>query len=91
VIGVVSTPKYFATFDGGVQPGSNPDLSFIPASYVKLIETSGARVVPISMNLPDEEYLDLLDKVNGVYFTGGVLPPNHPATDRYYHKVALAI
>jgi gamma-glutamyl hydrolase len=91
VIGILSTPKYFATFDGGVEPGSNPDLSFIPASYVKLVESAGARVVPVSMNLPDAELRTLLDKLNGIYLTGGVLPPGHPSFARYYQKTQVII
>eukprot|EP00112_Aurelia_sp_Birch-Aquarium-sp1_P013130 Seg2778.1 transcript_id=Seg2778.1/GoldUCD/mRNA.D3Y31 product="Gamma-glutamyl hydrolase" protein_id=Seg2778.1/GoldUCD/D3Y31 len=46
--------------------------SFIPASYVKWIEASGARVLPIKENLTPTKLTELLDSINGVVFPGGI-------------------
>jgi len=45
--------------------------SYMMASYVKFLESSGARVVPIMIRKPKEYYEDLLSKINGVLFPGG--------------------
>jgi gamma-glutamyl hydrolase len=47
--------------------------SYLTASYVKFIEMSGARVVPIQFNASREELLRLFKSVNGLFFTGGML------------------
>ncbi|XP_043545233.1 gamma-glutamyl hydrolase-like isoform X1 [Chiloscyllium plagiosum] len=46
--------------------------SYIPASYVKILESAGARVAPISTKLTEAEYTELLHSINGVLFPGGV-------------------
>uniref|UniRef100_A0A1B6KSW3 folate gamma-glutamyl hydrolase n=1 Tax=Graphocephala atropunctata TaxID=36148 RepID=A0A1B6KSW3_9HEMI len=45
--------------------------SFIPASYVKAIEASGARVVPIFINRTQYHYECIMSSINGVVFPGG--------------------
>lgn len=45
--------------------------SYIAASYVKFIESGGARVVPIRNDLPEEELQSLINSINGVIFPGG--------------------
>ncbi|XP_060678651.1 gamma-glutamyl hydrolase-like isoform X3 [Hemiscyllium ocellatum] len=45
--------------------------SYIPASYVKILESAGARVAPISTKLTEAEYTELLHSINGVLFPGG--------------------
>ena len=45
--------------------------SYIPDSYVKWIESSGARVVPIPFNWTEKKIRNALDQVNGVLFPGG--------------------
>ncbi|XP_055327833.1 gamma-glutamyl hydrolase-like isoform X2 [Paramacrobiotus metropolitanus] len=45
--------------------------SFIAASYVKWIESAGARVVPVLLSQPPEYYTALMSKINGVLFPGG--------------------
>ncbi|GCC36956.1 hypothetical protein chiPu_0015456 [Chiloscyllium punctatum] len=42
--------------------------SYIPASYVKILESAGARVAPISMKLTEAEYTELLHSINGRTF-----------------------
>eukprot|EP00118_Oscarella_pearsei_P025896 m.308990 g.308990 ORF g.308990 m.308990 type:complete len:312 (+) comp45233_c0_seq1:73-1008(+) len=44
---------------------------YLAASYVKYIESSGARVVPILVNWTSEELDSVLSSVNGVLFPGG--------------------
>lgn len=41
------------------------------AAYVKFMEASGARVVPLIMGEPDDVTMDKLSKLNGVLFPGG--------------------
>lgn len=45
--------------------------SYIAASYVKNIESAGARVVPIHNDLPAKELESLINSINGVIFPGG--------------------
>lgn len=44
---------------------------YIAASYVKYLESAGARVVPVRLDLTDEEYVKLFQSINGVLFPGG--------------------
>jgi len=43
----------------------------IVASYVKFLESQGARVVPISYYAEKDEVVAILSQLNGVFFTGG--------------------
>ncbi|XP_075682305.1 gamma-glutamyl hydrolase [Rhinoderma darwinii] len=45
--------------------------SYIAASYVKTLESAGARVIPIRINLPEEEYVKIFNAINGVLLPGG--------------------
>ncbi|XP_077290929.1 gamma-glutamyl hydrolase-like [Arctopsyche grandis] len=45
--------------------------SYIAASYVKYIEGTGARVVPIMIGKDSFYYEDILNKINGVLLPGG--------------------
>ena len=44
---------------------------YIPASYVKLVESTGARVVPIPFDGPHSTLQRLFNSVNGIMFPGG--------------------
>uniref|UniRef100_A0A0E0DTY0 folate gamma-glutamyl hydrolase n=1 Tax=Oryza meridionalis TaxID=40149 RepID=A0A0E0DTY0_9ORYZ len=67
VIGIVSHPG-----DGaGGRVSNGTAASYIAASYVKFVESAGARVVPLIYNEPEERLLEKLSLVNGVLFTGG--------------------
>ena len=44
---------------------------YLPASYVKLVESTGARVVPIPFDAPLEKLEELFNSVNGIIFPGG--------------------
>lgn len=45
--------------------------SYIAASYIKYLESSGARVVPIMNDLSEDETDRLFSSINGVLFPGG--------------------
>ncbi|XP_037535863.1 zgc:171566 [Nematolebias whitei] len=46
-------------------------ISYIAASYVKFLESGGARVVPIRINRTEEEYTELFHSINGLLLPGG--------------------
>lgn len=50
--------------------------SFVPASYVKWIESGGARVVPIWLGQNRDYYVGLMSKINGVLLPGGSVSRN---------------
>uniref|UniRef100_A0A7N0SY46 folate gamma-glutamyl hydrolase n=1 Tax=Kalanchoe fedtschenkoi TaxID=63787 RepID=A0A7N0SY46_KALFE len=67
VIGILSHPG-----DGASGRLSNStNASYIAASYVKFVESAGARVIPLIYNEPSDVLFKKLDLVNGVLFTGG--------------------
>ncbi|KAL8046682.1 hypothetical protein ABFX02_08G192716 [Erythranthe guttata] len=67
VIGILSHPG-----DGaGGRLNNAPKASYIAASYVKFVESAGARVIPLIYNEPLELHNEKLNLVNGVIFTGG--------------------
>lgn len=67
VIGIVTHPG-----DGAIGRLSNAtNASYIAASYVKFVESAGARVIPLIFNEPREVLAYKLRLVNGVLFTGG--------------------
>lgn len=67
VIGIISHPG-----DGASGRLSNASsASYIAASYVKFVESAGARVIPIIYNEPPEIIFQKLNLVNGILFTGG--------------------
>ncbi|CAG2165230.1 unnamed protein product [Oppiella nova] len=45
--------------------------SYIAASYVKFVESAGARVVPVMINETDEYYKTIVDETNGLLIPGG--------------------
>lgn len=51
-------------------PGS--EYSYISASNVKWLEMGGARIVPIPYEADEAYYDNILEQLNGFYFTGGV-------------------
>lgn len=67
VIGIVSHPGDGAS--GRLKNGTG--VSYVASSYVKFVEASGARVIPLVYTDPPEVLLKRLDLVNGVLFTGG--------------------
>lgn len=67
VIGIVSHPGDGAS--GRLMNGTN--VSYIAASYVKFVESAGARVIPLVYTEPLDILFNKLELVNGVLFTGG--------------------
>ncbi|XP_074478295.1 gamma-glutamyl hydrolase-like isoform X2 [Sebastes fasciatus] len=45
--------------------------SYIAASYVKFLESAGARVVPVMISQTLEEYKTLFNSINGILYPGG--------------------
>ncbi|XP_056173502.1 gamma-glutamyl hydrolase 2-like isoform X1 [Syzygium oleosum] len=81
VIGILSHPGDGAS--GRLNNAS--DASYIAASYVKFVESAGARVIPLIYNEPPEVLFEKLNMVNGVLFTGGW------AKSGSYYETAKAI
>ncbi|XP_005392230.1 PREDICTED: gamma-glutamyl hydrolase [Chinchilla lanigera] len=59
-----------------MQATQNPEIKkfgnyYIAASYVKYLESAGARVVPIRLNLTNAEYEELFKSINGILLPGG--------------------
>ena len=72
----------------------DPDLrksgnSYIAASYIKFIESAGARAVPILQDMPQEEIRRRFKAVNGILIPGGsqILSAGHP----YYDTTKLLL
>ena len=55
--------------------------TFMHAQYVKFLESAGAIVVPIHYDNTYEETEYLMNRINGVLFTGGGLEFNDPETE----------
>ncbi|KAG9478851.1 hypothetical protein GDO78_012486 [Eleutherodactylus coqui] len=64
VIGVLAQETHFKNL-------RSLGRSYIAASYVKTLESAGARVIPIKINLPDEEYVKIFKTINGFLLPGG--------------------
>ncbi|XP_003974928.1 gamma-glutamyl hydrolase [Takifugu rubripes] len=47
--------------------------TYIPASYVKYIESGGGRVMPIRLTLRASEYKTIFGQINGLLFIGGAV------------------
>ena len=80
IIGIFTQPY------PAVNPSCGKECLYLAASYVKFIESAGARVVPISFHATEAELDDLLGKINGVLFPGGgdEFPPSAQYT---YDKI----
>ncbi|XP_041045515.1 gamma-glutamyl hydrolase [Carcharodon carcharias] len=66
--------------------------SYIAASYVKYIESAGARVVPISIELTEAQYQKLFYSINGLLIPGGganLLTSNFSKNAALFYKLAL--
>ena len=66
-------------------PGVNGS-SYIVASYVKFLESAGARIVPIPTSLKEEELKYLFSRINGLLLPGGDCAFE---TSKYYQHAAL--
>jgi len=82
LIGILSQP-------GG--PSPNSSFSYIAASYVKFVEASGGRAVPIQYDLTKAGVKKIFDNINGVLIPGGgaQLSPHHQFYDTAAYLVNL--
>ncbi|XP_018423605.1 PREDICTED: gamma-glutamyl hydrolase, partial [Nanorana parkeri] len=67
--------------------------SYIAASYVKTLESAGARVIPIRINLPKEEYVKIFNAINGVLLPGGgvdLKTSEYARVSKIFYDLAIA-
>ena len=77
----------------GLLPPRIKGRSYIAASYVKYIESAGARVVPVTTTMTKEEIEDIFNSVNGVLYPGGDAPVFHSkyyTNAEYFYNLALS-
>jgi gamma-glutamyl hydrolase len=67
VVGVLSLPQH-----------SLQDKNYIPHTYVRFVESGGARVVPLKISQSDAQLEELFWKLNGILFIGGDEPFFNP-------------
>eukprot|EP00729_Bicosta_minor_P023071 gene23071-27589_t len=61
--------------------------TYIAASYVKYLESGGARVVPVHYNVPLDNLTETFHKLNGLLYPGGGMDLND--FDTVYMKAVL--
>ena len=76
VIGIVSAPV--------IKPYMTHVSSYIPQSYVKWIEMSGARVIPLQYDLPKPILSSFLNQLSGVLWIGGGIENKKTHTEKQY-------
>ena len=82
IIGIMAQSTYNMAF-------KNLGRNYIPTSYVKFLESSGARVVPILNNLTEVKTKKLFESINGAVFPGGrvsVLTSGYANISRTFRK-----
>ncbi|KAM9857841.1 gamma-glutamyl hydrolase [Aulostomus maculatus] len=75
--------------DDDLKPYGN---TFIPASYVKYIESGGSRVMPIKLTLTTAEYENIFRKINGLLLIGGAVDletSDFAKVARTFYRLAL--
>ena len=70
VIGVVAMPMINIDIIERLKVAE--DKSHMAASFIKLIEGAGARVVPLRESFNDSKITEILEKINGVLLPGGL-------------------
>lgn len=63
---------------GVLAQASDPDRkqlgdTYIPANYIKYIESAGARVVPVRIRESEDYYQKIFKSINGILFPGGMV------------------
>jgi len=61
--------------------------SYIDATHVKYLESAGARVVPIDLDMHPKELMNLMKKLNGVYIPGDHDTMGHPEFTRTVSEI----
>ncbi|XP_070580142.1 gamma-glutamyl hydrolase-like [Ptychodera flava] len=65
---------------------------FIAASYIKFIESAGARVVPIVLQQSEEHYEQMFNSINGLLLPGGdpdLLESEVARVSKIFYKLAI--
>lgn len=73
------------------QPKPN-QTSYIAASYVKFLESAGARVVPVMIDQKPEEYKSLFNSINGILFPGGgvsIISSGYERAAKIFYELAI--
>lgn len=60
---------------------------YIEASHVKFLESAGARVVPVDLDMHPKELMILMKKLNGVYIPGDYNLLDHPEFSRTVSEI----
>ncbi|XP_077378001.1 gamma-glutamyl hydrolase [Festucalex cinctus] len=66
--------------------------TYIPASYVKYIESAGSRVMPIKLTLTTTEYENIFSRINGLLLIGGASnleTSDFARVSRIFYQLAL--
>ena len=66
IIGILTQP-----LGTEISNGTSTNITYIAASYVKFLESAGARVVPVHYDSTRAELTALFHSINGVLFPGG--------------------
>ena len=70
------------------------DKSYIAASYVKWLESAGARVVPIRNDMSEKNLTYLFKSINGILFPGGEInledSEYYKTGKKLFHKIVKA-
>jgi len=66
IIGIMTQP-----LGTEISNGTSKNTTYIAASYVKFLESAGARVVPIHYDSSDDELKALFNSINGILLPGG--------------------
>ena len=56
---------------GVLSQSHNETHSYIAASYIKYLESAGARLIPVPTNRDENFYENVFQNINGVLFPGG--------------------
>ncbi|KAM9839805.1 gamma-glutamyl hydrolase [Aulostomus maculatus] len=66
--------------------------AYIAASYVKYLESAGARVVPIMIDRTVEEYKALFSSINGILYPGGgvsIVSSGYQRAAKIFYELAI--
>ncbi|XP_078136573.1 gamma-glutamyl hydrolase isoform X2 [Sander vitreus] len=83
IIGVLAQEVY--------SPKPN-QTAYIAASYVKFLESAGARVVPVMINQTLEEYKTLFNSINGILYPGGgvsIISSGYQRAAKIFYELAI--
>lgn len=70
---------------------TNASSGCVYSVYVKWLENSGIRVLPIQWNSNQSRLDYLLDRVNGVLFPGGIIQGDQHVTEEYFKVVQYIV